>query len=113
MEAQRHWIESAFEDCEGELGMADYQVRKYNAWYHHQALVMFPMQFVNQQKLQKLTDKKDTPMASIRDIRLQIIAPLKMSGAMMEKEIDQMLKRHQQRMYDINRYYNDNEYFDD
>lgn len=110
MQAQRHWIERAFEDCKGELGMADYQVRKYNAWYHHQALVMFAMQFVNQQKL---THKKDTPLASIRDIRLQIIATLKMSGAMMEKEIDQMLKRHQQRMYDINRYYDDNEYFDD
>jgi hypothetical protein len=36
-----------------------------------------------------------------------------MSGAMMEKEIDQMIKRYQQRMHDIVRYYNDNEYFDD
>jgi SRSO17 transposase len=27
MQAQRHWIERAFEDCKGELGMADYQVR--------------------------------------------------------------------------------------
>jgi hypothetical protein len=33
------------------------------------------------------------------------------SGVKMEKEIEQMLRRHQQRMEDINRYYPDNQYF--
>ena len=49
MQAQRFWIERAFEDQKGELGMSDYQVRKYIAWYHHQALVMLAMLYVNKQ----------------------------------------------------------------
>lgn len=28
----------------------DYQVRKYNAWYHHQALVMMAMDYINETK---------------------------------------------------------------
>ena len=51
MQAQRFWIERAFEDQKGELGMSDYQVRKYTAWYHHQALVMLALLFVNKQKI--------------------------------------------------------------
>jgi hypothetical protein len=47
MQAQRFWIERAFEDQKGELGMSDYQIRKYIAWYHHQALVMLALLFVN------------------------------------------------------------------
>lgn len=107
MQAQRHWIERAFEDSKGELGMADYQVRKYNAWYHHQALVMLAMQYVNKKKIEL---KQDIPLLSVRDIRLQIIATLKEQGTQMEKEIDQMFQRHRQRLIDINRHYADNEY---
>jgi SRSO17 transposase len=107
MQAQRHWVERAFEDGKGELGMADYQVRKYNAWYHHQALVMLAMQYVNKKKTEL---KKDLPLLSVRDVRINIIATLKEQGAQMEKEIDQMFERHRQRLDDINRYYPDNEH---
>ena len=107
MQAQRHWVERSFEDGKGELGMADYQVRGYNAWYHHQALVMLAMQFVNRKKIEF---KPDIPLISVRDVRLQIIAMLKEQGTQMEKEIDQMFERHRQRQNDIKRYYPDNEY---
>lgn len=33
MQAQRYWIEKAFGDQKGELGMSNYQIRKYLAWY--------------------------------------------------------------------------------
>lgn len=102
MQAQRHWIERAFEDGKGELGMADMQVRKYTAWYHHQALVMLAMQYVNEQKIAR---KKDIPLLSLRDVRLQTIAFLKNDGVLLETEIEQMLKRHLQRQKDIRRYY--------
>jgi len=107
MQAQRHWIERAFEDSKGELGMADYQVRKYNAWYHHQALVMLAMQYVNKKKIEL---KQDIPLLSVRDVRINIIATLKERGAEMGKEIDQMFERHRLRLNDINRYYPDNEH---
>lgn len=107
MQAQRHWIERAFEDAKGELGMADYQVRKYNAWYHHQALVMLAMQYVNKKKLEH---DKEAPLISVRDVRINIIATLKEQGAQMEKEINQMFERHRQRLKDIKRYYPNNDY---
>lgn len=43
MQGQRYWIERSFQDNIAELGMTDYQVRKYNSWYHHMALVMMTM----------------------------------------------------------------------
>lgn len=109
MQGQRFWIERAFEDCKGELGMADYQVRKYNAWYHHQALVMMALDYINHVKD---TTKETIPLLSVRDIRLQIIAMLKGQGAEMEKEIDQMFFRHRQRVSDILRYYPDNDFLE-
>lgn len=108
MQAQRFWIERAFEDQKGELGMSDYQVRKHTAWYHHQALVMLAMLFVNKQKI---LHQKNIPLLSVRDVRLQLIASLKEGGAHIEKEIDQMVARHHQRATDIVRYYPDNDYF--
>jgi SRSO17 transposase len=108
MQAQRFWIERAFEDQKGELGMSDYQVRKYNAWCHHQALVMLAMLYVNKQKI---LHQESIPLLSVRDVRLQLIALLKNEGVYLEKEIDKMLIRHGQRIKDINRYYPDNDYF--
>lgn len=110
MQGQRFWIERAFEDMKGELGMSDYQVRKYTAWYHHQALVMLALQYVNKQKIMH---QQNIPLLSVRDIRLQFIALLKEQGAYMEQEIDNMIIRHHQRNYDISRYYPDNDYFQD
>ena len=108
MQAQRFWIERAFEDQKGELGMSDYQIRKYIAWNHHQALVMLALLFVNKQKI---LHQKNIPMLSVRDVRLQLIASLKEGGAHIEKEIDQMVVRHHHRVTDILRYYPDNDYF--
>lgn len=108
MQGQRFWIERAFEDAKGELGMVDYQVRKYNAWYHHQALVMQAMEYINKKKIE---NQINIPLLSVRDIRLQIIEVLINNGAKMEKEIEQMFQRHRQRFNDIKRYYPENEYF--
>lgn len=43
MQAQRYWVERAFQEAKSELGMSDYQVRKWNAWHHHMALVMLSL----------------------------------------------------------------------
>jgi SRSO17 transposase len=100
MQGQRYWIERAFQDNIGELGMADYQVRKYNAWYHHMSLVMMGMHYILQIRLSKV---QDVPLLSVRDVRLQTIALLVSQGVAMEDEIIQMLVRHKQRQDDINR----------
>ena len=108
MESQRFWIERAFEDCKGELGMADYQVRKYIAWYHHQALFFMAMDYVNEIKSKY---QHTTSLLSVRDVRLLIIAYLMEDGVRMEKEVKDLLKRHEQRLKDILIHYPKNDYF--
>lgn len=100
MQGQRYWIERSFQDNIGELGMADYQVRKYNAWYHHMALVMMAMHYILKKRQEK---KEQIPLLSARDVRLQTIAILLSQGVNIEEEIKQMLYRHIQREKDINR----------
>jgi len=39
-QCQRYWVERTFDDAKNELGMSDYQVRKWNGWHHHHALVL-------------------------------------------------------------------------
>lgn len=109
MQSQRHFIERAFEDGKGEPGLVDYQIRKYQSWYHHQALVMMAMNHV---LITKIEYSNTLPLLSVRDVRLQIIQLLKFQGVYIEKEIDQMLTRHKQKYRDIKRYYKNEKYFD-
>lgn len=51
MQAARHFVERAFEDAKGACGMADYQVRGFNAWHHHMALVMVALMFLAKERL--------------------------------------------------------------
>jgi SRSO17 transposase len=102
MQGQRYWIERCFQENIGELGMTDYQVRKYNAWYHHMALVMLAMHYILKKKIKY---KNDIPLLSARDIRLQLMEILVNEGNKIEDEVLQMLKRHKQREMDIQRHY--------
>lgn len=52
MQAQRHFIERAFENAKGCCGMADYQVRKWRAWYNHMALVCVALLFLVKERRQ-------------------------------------------------------------
>jgi SRSO17 transposase len=65
MQAQRFWIERAFQDAKSELGMAQYEVRTWKGWHHHMALVCLAMLFVTKERL---LAQEDTPLLSARDI---------------------------------------------
>lgn len=106
MQAQRFWIEHAFKECKGELGMADYQFRKHRAWYHHQALVMMAMDFINQEKE---AFAQELPLLSLRDVRIQIATQFSVDKKYLNSQIKAMRKRHKQRQYDIKRYYPDDQ----
>lgn len=82
--------------------MTDYQVRKYNAWYHHMALVMLAMHYILKKRIKY---KKDIPLLSTRDIRLQLMEILVNNGNRIEEEVLNMLHRHNQRQQDIDRHY--------
>jgi SRSO17 transposase len=44
-----HRIEECLERAKGEAGLADYQVRNWSAWHHHQALSLLAAWFLNQE----------------------------------------------------------------
>jgi SRSO17 transposase len=102
MQAQRYWVERAFQDAKSELGMSDYQVRKWNAWHHHMALVMLSLSFIVKERI---THKAEYPLLSCRDVRIMIVALLIDDPDLIEKRIEQMRIRHEQRRKDIERRY--------
>jgi SRSO17 transposase len=51
MQGARHFVERAFEEAKGCCGMADYQVRGWQAWHHHMALVMVALMFLAKERL--------------------------------------------------------------
>lgn len=51
MQGARHFVERAFEDAKGACGMAQYQVRGWQAWHHHMALVMVALMFLAKERL--------------------------------------------------------------
>ena len=52
-------------EAKNECGMADYQVRRRNAWHHHMALVMLATLFLLKQEIQ---GRKQRPMQSFSDL---------------------------------------------
>ena len=105
MQAQRYWVERAFQEAKSELGMSDYQVRKWNAWHHHMALVMLSLSFLVKERI---LNKIEYPLLSCRDIRLMIIALLLNDPSAVERRIAQLKSRHEQRRKDIERCYKRN-----
>jgi len=94
MQRQRYWIERAFEDGKSECGMADYQVRKWNAWHHHMALVMMTMLFMLTERIRH----KDTyPLLSCSDIE-ELLSHFLPRRDVSEVEVTRQLEdRHRRR----------------
>ncbi len=102
MQAWRYQVERSFQNAESESGMSDCQVRKYNGWYHHMALVILAPAFIVKERIENNTD---LPLLSSRDVRILIIALFTGDIAQIEKRKLQMRIRHRQRYKDIMRYY--------
>jgi SRSO17 transposase len=100
MQAQRFWIERAFQDAKSELGMAQYEVRSWKGWHHHIALVCLAMLFVLKERLQAA---KHTPLLSARDIVELLAYYLPRRNRSEDQIFESMQLRHNQRARDIAR----------
>ncbi|WP_223212111.1 IS701 family transposase [Thiolapillus brandeum] len=69
MQGCRFFIEHAFREAKSELAMADYQVRRWDAWHRHMALVRIAMLFLLKERL---AIQDDVPMLSLADLVLAI-----------------------------------------
>jgi len=101
-QAQRYWVERGFDDAKNELGLSDYQVRKWTGWHHHHALVLMACLFLLKERL---LHAPESPLLSVRDVRLLIMARLFGTEADVDRRMQQMERRHQKRQQDIERYY--------
>lgn len=101
-QAQRYWVERCFDDAKNELGMSDYQVRKWDGWHHHHALVMMACLFLMQERFQH---RETAPLLSVRDARLLIIARLWGTAANVEKQLHAIEQRHRKRQQAIDQHY--------
>jgi SRSO17 transposase len=101
-QAQRYWVERSFDDCKNELGMSDYQVRKWIGWHHHQVLVMLASLLLLKQKMD---NEIEFPLMSIRDARILIICKMFGTEQQYKKRLEQMRIRHFKRQKDIDRHY--------
>ena len=94
MQRQRFWIERTFEDAKSECGMADYQVRKWQAWHHHMALVMMAMLFMLSERI---SHEEAYPILSCADIEKLLTHFLPRRDVTEEEVIFQLEERHRMR----------------
>ena len=68
--SQRYWVERTFVNAKNELGMSDYQVRKWKSWHHHHSLVMLASLFLMSEQIDK---HSEIPLLSFRDARILVL----------------------------------------
>lgn len=98
MQGKRYWVERAFQDAKSSMGMADYQIRKWNAWYHHMALVAFATFFVLSEKI---LAKNDYPLLSATDIT-EVLTVMLGNNVTFAEALKRIENRHKQRMCAMN-----------
>ena len=94
MQGQRHWIERGFEDAKSQLGMADYEVRKWRGWHHHMALVALAMLFILKERVKHA---ESAPLLSARDIVELLAFYLPRRRRKEEEVVSDLVRRHEQR----------------
>ena len=94
MQAQRFWIERAFQDAKSHIGMAQYQARQWQSWHRHMGLVMMAMLFMLQERLEH---GNTHPLLSCYDIQVLLATTLPDRRASQEEVMRQIRVRHQQR----------------
>jgi SRSO17 transposase len=95
MQAQRFWIERAFQDAKSHVGMAQYQARQWQSWHRHMALVMMATQFMLESRL---SHADMHPMLSCYDIQILLATTLPDRRYDSHEEVmRQMQVRHEKR----------------
>jgi SRSO17 transposase len=91
-QGQRHFIERNFQNSKSHLGMADYQMRQWNGWHRHMAMVALAGLFVMEERM--LSGKRT--LLSTRDV-VQILDWYFRASPSLESIVEQVEKRHRRR----------------
>lgn len=93
-QGQRYWIEKAFETAKGDCGLDHYEVRGWDGWHRHMALVMMAQFFLLQEKI---LNEEEYPLLSERDIMELLALFLPQKDQSIETVLKEMKRRHDQR----------------
>lgn len=93
LQGGRHFVERTFEDAKSHVGMGDYQVRKWQGWQHHMALVGLAMLFVMEERL---LAEANHPLLSVRDV-VELMSWYFMSHPNLDGVMEVMDRRHRLR----------------
>lgn len=108
-QAQRYWVERNFDDAKNELGLSDYQVRKWKGWHHHHAIVIMAMVFLLKERVDH---QVKYPLMSLADARkmvcVLIVQTIIKPKDPIQEQITRMNIRHRKRKKSIDWYYKDN-----
>jgi SRSO17 transposase len=102
MQGQRYFVERSFQDAKSYLGMGQYQVRSWQSWHHHMALVMMAMLFMLEVKLEQ---HRDVSLLSTADIVALLAHYLPRRDLDEEELFRQMELRHRKRQESIDSAY--------
>jgi SRSO17 transposase len=93
-QAQRFWIERAFQDAKSNAGMAEYQVRGWTAWHHHITMVLLAMLFMLEIRINNAEAYDLLSAADIKELLTHLLPQRKVD----EDEIFRQLEiRHKKR----------------
>ncbi len=101
MQSQRYWVERALQDAKSQAGLAEYQVRQWNGWHHHMAMVMLVQLFLLETKI---THANQYPLLCCADVRWLLQSVLPRRDVTLAEIIRQMVVRHKQRAAGIASY---------
>lgn len=73
MQGQRYFVERAFQDSKQEIGLNQYQVRKYQSWYRHITMNMLAMQFITEEKTRQKTVERYYTTADIIELLIHLL----------------------------------------
>lgn len=102
MQGQRYFVERSFQDGKGTTGLDHYQIRGWQSWHHHMAMVMMSMLFMLETRLEQ---KQDHPLLSCSDIAELLAHFLPRRDITPEEVFRQMQVRHEQRQASIDSAY--------
>jgi len=101
-QAQRYWVEQALRNGKSEVGMADYQLRLWQGWHHHMAMVMLAMLFMLEVRREH---KQDLSLLSCHDVVDVLRVLLPRDNVTYKDIVLQLEERHRRRQASIDSAY--------
>jgi SRSO17 transposase len=102
MQGERYWVEHALRNGKSEVGMAGYQLRKWQGWHHHMAMVMLAMLFMLEMRREH---REELSLLSCHDVVEVLRVLLPRANVTYDDIFAQLQERHKRRQASIDSAY--------